>query len=70
MKTRTDQELLRDYAEAHSESAFAELVTRHLNLVYSAALRMVCDSHSAEPLRPAPDLAPRRESPSHGSAEI
>jgi len=44
----TDQQLLRDYANQRSEAAFTELVRRHVNLVYSAALRMVCDSHLAE----------------------
>jgi hypothetical protein len=37
----TDQQLLREYAERRSESAFAELVRRHVDLIYSAALRMV-----------------------------
>jgi RNA polymerase sigma factor (sigma-70 family) len=44
----TDQQLLRDYTSDRSEVAFAELVQRHVDLVYSAALRMVCDSHLAE----------------------
>src|SRR3954453_17989369 len=35
----SDRELLRSYLEARSESAFATLVQRHLNLVYFAALR-------------------------------
>ncbi|HLP77509.1 MAG TPA: sigma-70 family RNA polymerase sigma factor, partial [Candidatus Paceibacterota bacterium] len=48
MNALTDQQLLRDYAGNHSEAAFAELVQRHVDLVYSAALRMVCDSHQAE----------------------
>lgn len=34
-----DRELLRRYAEERSEPAFAELVHRHLDLVYAAALR-------------------------------
>lgn len=34
-----DTELLRQYVEERSESAFTELVREHLNLVYSAALR-------------------------------
>lgn len=34
-----DAQLLRLYAEEKSEVAFAELVRRHLDLVYSAALR-------------------------------
>jgi RNA polymerase sigma factor (sigma-70 family) len=44
----TDQQLLRDYSECRSEPAFAELARRHVDLVYSAALRMVRDSHLAE----------------------
>src|SRR6266404_245903 len=48
MDSLTDQELLRDYTERRSEAAFAGLVRRHLDLVYSAALRMVRDPHLAE----------------------
>jgi RNA polymerase sigma factor (sigma-70 family) len=43
-----DQQLLRDYSESRSEAAFAELVRRHVDQVFSAALRMVRDSHLAE----------------------
>src|SRR5438034_3048126 len=35
----TDTDLLRSYARDRSESAFTELVQRHINLVHSAALR-------------------------------
>jgi RNA polymerase sigma factor (sigma-70 family) len=48
MAERSDMDLLREFAENGSESAFAELVERHLNMVYSAALRRVGDVHSAE----------------------
>ena len=44
-----DAKLLRRYAEARAEDAFAELVRRYLNGVYSAALRRVGgDTHLAE----------------------
>lgn len=44
-----DATLLRRYAQNRSESDFAELVRRHLNLVYSAALRQVNgDRHLAQ----------------------
>ena len=48
MNDQSDSQLLRAYAERRSEAAFAELVRRHVDLVYSAARRMVCDSHLAE----------------------
>lgn len=44
-----DVQLLRRYAADQSEAAFAELTRRHVNLVYSAALRLVHgDVHSAQ----------------------
>jgi len=44
-----DEQLLQQYARERSESAFGELVTRHIDLVYSAALRVVNgDTHLAQ----------------------
>ena len=49
LEMTSDGELLRRYAESKSEDAFAELVQRHLGLVYAAALRQVNgDSHLAQ----------------------
>jgi RNA polymerase sigma factor (sigma-70 family) len=60
-----DAELLRQYVKDHSDSAFAELVKRHVNLVYFTALRMVHQRALAEDItqlvfvqlaRKAPDI--------------
>src|SRR5437867_666826 len=48
MITTSDLDLLKEYAGLNSEEAFATLVKRHLNLVYSAALRQVRSPHLAE----------------------
>jgi RNA polymerase sigma factor (sigma-70 family) len=58
MNQWTDSQLLREYAERRSEAAFAELVSRHVDLVYSAALRMMGgDSHLAQDVTQAAFLA-------------
>jgi RNA polymerase sigma factor (sigma-70 family) len=46
--TVNDLELLEEYLRHKSEKAFATLVNRHLNLVYSAALRQVRSPQLAE----------------------
>lgn len=46
---KDDAQLLQDYVEHRCPTAFATLVRRHLDLVYSAALRQVAgDTHRAE----------------------
>jgi RNA polymerase sigma factor (sigma-70 family) len=45
---RSDGDLLRDYVERRSESAFAELVERHTNLVFATASRGVTDPVAAQ----------------------
>ena len=53
MPQANDMDLLLDYARRSSETAFAELVQRHLNLVYSAALRRVGSPAHAEEITQA-----------------
>lgn len=43
-----DRDLLREYLLNHSETAFAELVSRHINLVHSCAWRVVGDADLAK----------------------
>ena len=43
-----DMELLREFATSNSQPAFATLVQRHINLVYSVALRRLGNAHEAE----------------------
>src|SRR5665213_3865502 len=48
-----DLNLLREYARNNSEDAFAALVSRHVSLVYSVAVRQVRDPHLAEEITQA-----------------
>jgi RNA polymerase sigma factor (sigma-70 family) len=54
---QTDEQLLAVYANQDSELAFSELVERHIDLVYSAALRMVRDPHMAQDVAQATFIA-------------
>ncbi|MDR3377346.1 MAG: sigma-70 family RNA polymerase sigma factor [Verrucomicrobiae bacterium] len=53
MPELSDMELVRDYARRNSEAAFAELVRRQVNLVYSAALRHTGIAAQAEEITQA-----------------
>jgi len=46
--TTDDMALLQEYARSFSDEAFAALVSRHINMVYSVALRQVGDATLAE----------------------
>ncbi len=47
MQEKSDAQLLRDYAERGNEAAFREIVDRHADLIYSAALRQVNSAAAA-----------------------
>jgi RNA polymerase sigma factor (sigma-70 family) len=53
MPEMDDIALLRECAETGSETAFAALVERHVNLVYSTALRSAGNAHAAEEITQA-----------------
>jgi RNA polymerase sigma factor (sigma-70 family) len=53
MPEPTDNALLAEFARAESEPAFAALVARHVNLVYSTALRFTGNPHHAEEITQA-----------------
>jgi RNA polymerase sigma factor (sigma-70 family) len=53
MQPTDDSALLRQFAESNSDEAFAALVTRHINLVYSVALRQTGNPHAAEEITQA-----------------
>jgi uncharacterized protein (TIGR03435 family) len=48
-----DHQLLAEFARKNSETAFAALVSRHVNLVYSTALRNVGNAYAAEEISQA-----------------
>ncbi len=65
-----DKALVREYAATQSEQAFETLVSRYLNLVYSAALRQVHDPQMAQEVTQAVFIILARKAKSLGDKVI
>src|SRR5437870_2130052 len=58
-----DQQLLREYLDTGSERAFQDLVRRHVDMVYSTALRRLSDAGWAEEVTQNVFVALARKAP-------
>ena len=65
-----DMDLVQEYARSGSEQAFATLVSRHVNLVNSVAVRQVHDIHLAEEITQAVFIILARKAGSLNSKTI
>jgi RNA polymerase sigma factor (sigma-70 family) len=70
MPETDDIALLKQFAENESETAFAEIVSRHLALVYSTALRVVGNAHAAQEISQAVFIILARKAKSLGAKTI
>ena len=59
-----DMELVREYASRKCEDSFTTLVSRHVNMVYSVALRQAGNAQQAEEITQAVFLTLARKAPS------
>ena len=63
MQDLDDRTLLREFTDRNSEQAFAVLVSRHINKVYSLALRQTRNPHHAEEITQAVFVILARKAP-------
>jgi RNA polymerase sigma factor (sigma-70 family) len=70
MPASDDMELLREYALRNSETAFATLVSRHLDMVYATALRHVGNHHQAQEIAQAVFVILARKARSFGPKTV
>ena len=66
----SDMDLVREYARHSSEEAFVELLSRHVNLVYSVALHQLRDASLAEEVTQAAFIILARKAGSLGPKTI
>jgi RNA polymerase sigma factor (sigma-70 family) len=70
MAEANDMDLVREFASQNSETAFAELVRRHINLVYSVALRFTSNTNDAQDVTQAVFIILARKASSLGGKTI
>ena len=70
MPETDDITLLKQFAETDSEPAFAGIVSRHLNLVYSTALRATGNAHAAQEISQAVFIILARKAKSLGAKAV